>query len=133
MSFAFKRFNFFQPNQVHKHAFPPNACCVVPGGSLLWVGTESGAVCILDSRLSLRGTFNAHGHKVLEVLWLEVSSIMPEIQAPCVTAVGLTCGTRGHLPQHTTLPVVVEGKAHVSRTDPDEVPNGGNNAAHPAH
>ncbi|GFR48735.1 hypothetical protein Agub_g10693, partial [Astrephomene gubernaculifera] len=71
MSFAFKRFNFFQPHQVARHGFPPNASCVVPGGPLLWVGTESGSVCVLDSRLSLIGSFNAHGHKVQEVLWLE--------------------------------------------------------------
>ncbi len=95
MSFAFKRFNFFQPNQAHRHAFPPNACCVVPGGPLLWVGTESGAVCILDSRLSLRGTFNAHGHKVLEVLWLEVSSSMPECQARRIAA-RASCGPVAH-------------------------------------
>ncbi|KAG2428575.1 hypothetical protein HYH02_014378 [Chlamydomonas schloesseri] len=76
MSFAFKRFNFFQPHQVPRHAFPPNASCVVPGGPVLWVGTESGSVFILDARLSLLGTFNAHGHRVLEVVWLEKRQLL---------------------------------------------------------
>ncbi|KAG2487093.1 hypothetical protein HYH03_014337 [Edaphochlamys debaryana] len=71
MSFAFKRFNFFQPQQVARHGFPPNASCVVPGGQLLWVGTDSGTVAVLNSRLSLAASFTAHGHRVLEVLWLE--------------------------------------------------------------
>ncbi|PNW86687.1 hypothetical protein CHLRE_02g095074v5 [Chlamydomonas reinhardtii] len=76
MSFAFKRFNFFQPHQVPRHGFPPNASCVAPGGPVLWVGTESGSVFILDARLSLLGTFNAHGHRVLEVIWLEKRQLL---------------------------------------------------------
>ncbi|KAG2427668.1 hypothetical protein HXX76_012317 [Chlamydomonas incerta] len=76
MSFAFKRFNFFQPHQVPRHAFPPNASSVAPGGAVLWVGTESGSVFILDARLGLLGTFNAHGHRVLEVIWLEKRQLL---------------------------------------------------------
>jgi hypothetical protein len=75
VALAFKRFNFFQPEQVQKHAFPANASCVVPGGGLLWVGTDSGGVVALDARLGTVALLPAHGHKVLEVLWLPVSSM----------------------------------------------------------
>ncbi|KAG2427670.1 hypothetical protein HXX76_012319 [Chlamydomonas incerta] len=49
---------------------------VCPRGAVLWVGTESGSVFILDARLGLLGTFNAHGHRVLEVIWLEKRQLL---------------------------------------------------------
>jgi hypothetical protein len=72
MSFAFKRFNFFSATQIKRHGFPPGATCCTPGGGLLWVGTDGGSVCVLDARAALIGAFTAHGHTVIDVVWLEV-------------------------------------------------------------
>lgn len=73
MSFAFKRFNFFSQSEVKSHAVPQNAVCTAHGLDTLWIGTDSGAVHALDSNFSARAVFGAHGHKVLELIWLAVS------------------------------------------------------------
>ncbi|MEW5305679.1 MAG: hypothetical protein WDW36_008205 [Sanguina aurantia] len=71
MSFAFKKFNFFVQNETASNGFPKNSTCHTQGSSALFVGCDNGSVHALDESFNLLYTFNAHGHKVLEVLWLE--------------------------------------------------------------
>lgn len=75
MSFAFKRFNFFQQSEVKNHGVPSNAVCTAHGLDTLWVGTDNGAVHALDSSYAARAVFGAHGHRVLELIWLAVRII----------------------------------------------------------
>lgn len=72
MSFAFKKFNFFVQNETASNGFPRNSTCHTQGSSALFVGCDNGSVHALDESFNLLYTFHAHGHKVLEVLWLEV-------------------------------------------------------------
>lgn len=72
MSFAFKKFNFFQHSEVHGHAYPRNATCVAPAPPCIHVGCDNGAVQLLDESFQLLCSFPAHGYRVQEVVWLEV-------------------------------------------------------------
>ena len=72
MSFAFKRFNFFQQNEVPNHSYPRNSTCFCLGSSLLFVGCDNGSVHALDESLQTDISFTAHSYKVFEVIWLEV-------------------------------------------------------------
>lgn len=72
MSFAFKKFTFFQHTEVQGHAYPRNATCCAPSPVCLHVGCDNGSVHLLDSSFQLLATFQAYGYKVHEALWLEV-------------------------------------------------------------
>ena len=73
MSYAFKKYNFFTHSEVHGHAFPRNATCSTPGAGCCFVGCDNGSVQLLDDSFQLLTSFQAHGHKVLELVFTQVS------------------------------------------------------------
>jgi hypothetical protein len=73
MSFAFKKFSFFQQHEVKLHGFPANSTCHCLGGSLLYVGCDNGTVHLLDEAFQSQGSLNAYGYKVLFMAWAPVS------------------------------------------------------------
>ena len=75
MSFAFKRFNFFQQSDVSQHEYPRNATSSCIGDPLLFVGCDNGSVHALDESLQTVFSFTAHSYKVFEVIWLEVRTL----------------------------------------------------------
>jgi hypothetical protein len=81
MSFAFKKFSFFQQHEVKLHGFPANSTCHCLGGSLLYVGCDNGTVHLLDEAFQSQGSLNAYGHKVLFIAWAPVSAI-PVMRVP---------------------------------------------------
>lgn len=74
MSFAFKKFSFFQQHEVKIHGFPSNSTCHCLGGSLLYVGCDNGTVHLLDDTFQTQGSLNAYGYKVLYITWSQVGS-----------------------------------------------------------
>jgi hypothetical protein len=72
MSFAFKKFNFFQQHEVKLHGFPANSTCHCLGGSLLYVGCDNGTVHLLDEAFQSQGSLNVYGYKVLFMAWAPV-------------------------------------------------------------
>jgi hypothetical protein len=72
MSFAFKKFSFFQQHEIKSHGVPAAATCYCAGGGLLFVGCDGGAVAVLDDAFQLLLSFPAHAHKTLHMVWAEV-------------------------------------------------------------
>eukprot|EP00955_Chlamydomonas_euryale_P038661 351151-Chlamydomonas_euryale.AAC.3 len=70
--FAFKRFNFFTQSEVQGHGVPDGAVCYATGPSHLYVGDDAGCVTALDQRARGAFAFAAHGHKVIDALYLKV-------------------------------------------------------------
>lgn len=76
MSFAFKKFSFFQQQDIKDHGFPANAACYVAGGPCLFVGCDDGSVQVLDDTFQKVTSFAAYGHKVLHAAWAQVGACM---------------------------------------------------------
>ncbi|KAG1673844.1 hypothetical protein FOA52_012869 [Chlamydomonas sp. UWO 241] len=74
--FAFKRFNFFGSTEVHAHGVPDGAVCYAPSATHLYCGDHSGTVTALDDRAAGVFAFAAHGHKVLDALYLEHGNLL---------------------------------------------------------
>lgn len=76
MSFAFKKFSFFQQHEVKIHGFPSNSTCHCLGGNLLYVGCDNGTVHLLDEAFQSQGSLNAYGYKVQYMAWAPVSMLL---------------------------------------------------------
>lgn len=72
MSFAFKKFSFFQQSEVHGHAFPLNSTCYTSGPGCFLVGCDNGSLHVLDEAFQLLTTLPAHGFRVFELVHLPV-------------------------------------------------------------
>lgn len=72
MSFAFKKFSFFQQHEVKAHGVPPNVTSCCAGGAYIFAGCDNGTVAVLDEGYQLVHSFAAHAHKTLHVAWAEV-------------------------------------------------------------
>jgi hypothetical protein len=92
MSFAFKKFNFFQQHEVKLHGFPANSTCHCLGGSLLYVGCDNGTVHLLDEVFQSQGSLHAYGYKVLFMAWAPVSGTQLaccKVLAHCFTSAAI--------------------------------------------
>lgn len=76
MSFAFKKFSFFQQQEVKAHGFPANPTSYCCGASLIYVGCDNGSVVVLDDGYQLVHSFSAHSHKVLHLAWAQVRGLI---------------------------------------------------------
>ncbi len=74
MSFAFRKFSFFQQQEIKSHGLPANASCYTEGRGLLFVGCDNGAVQLVDDGFQAVWSFTAHGHKVLRMAWAQVGA-----------------------------------------------------------
>ncbi len=61
---GWKRFRFFNDDSYPDVALPTNVTCSCTLGSSVWLGCNDGLVVCLDSDLSIRATFKAHGLRV---------------------------------------------------------------------
>jgi hypothetical protein len=73
MSFAFKKFNFWQHSEVTEHGFPKNATCSSTSPHHLFAGCDNGACVVLDPVFRLVTSFQAHTFRVFHVQFLPVS------------------------------------------------------------
>ena len=71
MSFAFKKFSFFNSQELQTPA-PQNGICWAASASLLFMGCDNGYVQALNERGQVSFSFPAHGHKVVHANWIEV-------------------------------------------------------------
>lgn len=79
MSFAFKRFSFFNHSELGVHAYPKNATCYVstpgipgaPNGCVA-TGCDNGAAYLLNDTFQLLLSFQAHGYRVYELVYVQV-------------------------------------------------------------
>eukprot|EP00879_Flechtneria_rotunda_P007092 GHRR01007444.1.p1 GENE.GHRR01007444.1~~GHRR01007444.1.p1 ORF type:complete len:921 (+),score=350.13 GHRR01007444.1:614-3376(+) len=76
MSFAFKKFSFFQQLEVPVHDFPPNSTSHCLGGNFLYVGCDNGTVQLLDDVFQFQGCYNAYGYKVLYMAWVQARQLL---------------------------------------------------------
>ena len=76
MSFAFKKFNFFQQVDLRDPSTGDarNGTCYAASSSHLYVGCDSGIVQALNERAQLAFSFVAHGSRVFHATWIAVRS-----------------------------------------------------------
>ena len=72
MSFAFKKFNFFQQTDISTGDTGRNGTCYVASSSYLYVGCDNGSIQALNERAQVVFSFSAHGSRVFHAVWIEV-------------------------------------------------------------
>ena len=72
MSFAFKKFGFFQQQDLPGPG-PLNATCFAANSTHLFAGCDNGSVRALNERAEVSFSFAAHGSRVFHAVWVEVS------------------------------------------------------------
>lgn len=75
MSFAFKKFGFFQQQELPSLG-PVHATCYAAGSTHLFAGCDNGSVQALNERAQAAFSFTAHGSKVFHAVWIEVRDAM---------------------------------------------------------
>ncbi|KAJ9526623.1 hypothetical protein QJQ45_017615, partial [Haematococcus lacustris] len=76
MSFAFKKFSFFTHSELQNHAYPRNATCCTPTPHCCAVGCDNGSIHLLNSAFQLILSFQAHGAKVFELVYVEACGLL---------------------------------------------------------
>jgi hypothetical protein len=79
MSFAFKRFSFFNHSELGVHAYPKTATCYAPTPGIpgapsccVAVGCENGTAQLLSDSFQPLLSFQAHGYRVFELVYVQV-------------------------------------------------------------
>jgi WD40 repeat protein len=72
MSFAFKKFSFFQQIELQSHSFPVNSTACAYSTQYIFVGCDDGTIHILNDRFETLASVTGFGHRVLHLAWAEV-------------------------------------------------------------